>query len=102
MISTRVSHPSDVVNRGDPVKVKVISLEGSRIGLSMKEVDQHSGRDLANPDYSQSSLMRNPDKVSLTGVEFSDTKPGSKKKRYVILQLIFTDLLLQNDSKSNN
>ncbi|KAL3471001.1 P-loop containing nucleoside triphosphate hydrolase protein [Aspergillus californicus] len=42
----RVNHPSDLVSRGQPVKVKVVSIEGSRIGLSMKEVDQETGRDL--------------------------------------------------------
>ncbi|EWC45430.1 pre-mRNA-splicing factor ATP-dependent RNA helicase prp22 [Drechslerella stenobrocha 248] len=42
----RVNHPSDLLSRGQPVKVKVISMEGTRIGLSMKEVDQVSGRDL--------------------------------------------------------
>lgn len=43
----RVSHPSDFVDKGQPVKVKVIKIEGSRIGLSMKEVDQQTGEDLA-------------------------------------------------------
>lgn len=42
----RVNHPSDLVARGQPVKVKIVSIQGSRIGLSMKEVDQVSGRDL--------------------------------------------------------
>ena len=42
----RVNHPSDLVSRGQPVKVKVMSIEGKRIGLSMKEVDQSTGRDL--------------------------------------------------------
>ncbi|CZT51554.1 probable ATP dependent RNA helicase [Rhynchosporium secalis] len=43
----RVNHPSDLVTRGQPVKVKIIKIEGSRIGLSMKDVDQETGRDLA-------------------------------------------------------
>ena len=42
----RVNHPSDLVSRGQPVKVKVVKIEGPRIGLSMKEVDQTTGRDL--------------------------------------------------------
>ncbi|KAK2807479.1 DEAH-box ATP-dependent RNA helicase prp22 [Onygenales sp. PD_10] len=42
----RVNHPSDLVSKGQPVKVKVASIQGSRIGLSMKEVDQVTGRDL--------------------------------------------------------
>ncbi|KAJ6144966.1 ATP-dependent RNA helicase DHX8 [Penicillium chermesinum] len=42
----RVNHPSDLVSRGQPVKVKVLSIQGNRIGLSMKEVDQTTGMDL--------------------------------------------------------
>ncbi|KAJ5121336.1 uncharacterized protein N7515_009297 [Penicillium bovifimosum] len=42
----RVNHPSDLVSRGQPVKVKVASIQGTRIGLSMKEVDQVTGMDL--------------------------------------------------------
>jgi ATP-dependent RNA helicase DHX8/PRP22 len=42
----RVNHPNDLVSRGQPVKVKVASIQGTRIGLSMKEVDQVTGRDL--------------------------------------------------------
>ncbi|RPB29380.1 P-loop containing nucleoside triphosphate hydrolase protein [Terfezia boudieri ATCC MYA-4762] len=42
----RVNHPSDLLAREQPVKVKVISIEGKRIGLSMKEVEQNTGRDL--------------------------------------------------------
>ena len=43
----RVNHPSDLVSRGQPVKVKVARVEGSRISLSMKDVDQATGQDLA-------------------------------------------------------
>ncbi|KAJ7597435.1 P-loop containing nucleoside triphosphate hydrolase protein [Mycena floridula] len=43
---TRVNSASDLLSRGQPVKVKVMSVAGSRIGLSMKDVDQASGRDL--------------------------------------------------------
>jgi len=42
----RVNHPSDLVSRGQPVKVKVVSIQGTRIGLSMKEVDQVTGMDI--------------------------------------------------------
>jgi ATP-dependent RNA helicase DHX8/PRP22 len=42
----RVNHPSDLLSRGQAVKVKVVKIEGNRIGLSMKEVDQVTGRDL--------------------------------------------------------
>lgn len=42
----RVNHPSDLVSKGQNVKVKVVKIEGNRIGLSMKEVDQDTGDDL--------------------------------------------------------
>ncbi|TDL28071.1 hypothetical protein BD410DRAFT_342534 [Rickenella mellea] len=42
----RVNSASDLLSRGQPVKVKVLSVAGSRISLSMKDVDQASGRDL--------------------------------------------------------
>jgi len=43
----RVNHPSDIVSRWQEVKVKVTKMENGRISLSMKEVDQKTGRDLA-------------------------------------------------------
>ena len=42
----RVNSASDLLSRGQPVKVKVMSVAGSRISLSMKDVDQATGRDL--------------------------------------------------------
>lgn len=42
----RVNHPSDLVARGQQVWVKVTSIEGSRVGLSMKDVDQETGMDM--------------------------------------------------------
>lgn len=43
---TRANAASDMLSRGQSVKVKVMSVAGSRVGLSMKDVDQASGRDL--------------------------------------------------------
>ncbi|KAI1083404.1 P-loop containing nucleoside triphosphate hydrolase protein [Whalleya microplaca] len=43
----RVNHPSDLLSRGQDVKIKVIKIEPNRIGLSMKDVDQETGMDLA-------------------------------------------------------
>ena len=43
----RVNHPSDLLSKDQIVKVKVVKIEGGRIGLSMKDVDQETGRDLA-------------------------------------------------------
>ena len=42
----RAGSASDLVSRGQAVKVKVMSIAGTRVGLSMKDVDQSTGRDL--------------------------------------------------------
>ncbi|KAL7276155.1 DEAH-box ATP-dependent RNA helicase prp22 [Rhizina undulata] len=65
----RVNHPSDLLSRGQFVKVKVISIEGTRIGLSMKDVDQVSGRDL------------DPGKIIASGANM-ESMDGSGKGRY--------------------
>ncbi|KAL1977388.1 hypothetical protein VTN31DRAFT_247 [Thermomyces dupontii] len=66
----RVNHPSDLVSRGQHVKVKVISIQGSRIGLSMKEVDQVTGRDLV------------PQRRLATGANMERLDGMSAKDRY--------------------
>ncbi|XP_055621408.1 ATP-dependent RNA helicase DHX8 [Toxorhynchites rutilus septentrionalis] len=58
----RVNSVTDVVNRGDSIKVKVISIAGSKISLCMKDVDQESGKDL-NP-LSHAHLQENSDLAS--------------------------------------
>ena len=42
----RVNHPSDIVERGQPVKVKVVAVKDGKISLSMSEVDQKTGKDI--------------------------------------------------------
>ncbi|KAJ2932819.1 hypothetical protein H1R20_g4271, partial [Candolleomyces eurysporus] len=42
----RANSAQDLLSKGQPVKVKVMSAAGTRIGLSMKDVDQTTGRDL--------------------------------------------------------
>jgi len=42
----RVGHPSEIVERGQAVKVKITGLKDGKISLSMAEVDQESGEDL--------------------------------------------------------
>ncbi|KAI9570350.1 P-loop containing nucleoside triphosphate hydrolase protein [Boletus coccyginus] len=42
----RANSASDLLSRGQQVKVKVMSVAGSRVSLSMKDVDQVTGRDL--------------------------------------------------------
>ncbi|TFK41861.1 P-loop containing nucleoside triphosphate hydrolase protein [Crucibulum laeve] len=45
-VGARANSASDLLSRGQPVKVKVMSVAGTKVGLSMKDVDQVSGRDL--------------------------------------------------------
>lgn len=61
--------PKAAVSRGQRVKVKIISITGSKVSLSMKEVDQATGEDL-NPNRSTIGLaqaaddLRNPNRPS--------------------------------------
>ncbi|KRX63084.1 putative pre-mRNA-splicing factor ATP-dependent RNA helicase mog-5 [Trichinella sp. T9] len=65
----RVNAVSDVVTRGQKVKVKVLASSGNRTSLSMREVDQETGEDL-NPTedvdqddqhFDETLQLRNPD-----------------------------------------
>lgn len=51
------------VKRGDRVKVKVISISGSKLALSMKEVDQATGQDLL-PQRSKEGIQKMAAEVS--------------------------------------
>ncbi|KAG6428601.1 hypothetical protein SASPL_112853 [Salvia splendens] len=46
LATRRISNAKDVVKRDQEVYVKVISVSGSNLSLSMRDVDQNSGRDL--------------------------------------------------------
>ena len=85
----RVNHPSDLVSRGQAVKVKVVKIEGSRIGLSMKEVDQETGLDLAPQTRIQSGA--NMERL------------GGGKSEYGLIDekvLVFEDDVPQNTRKN--
>ncbi|KAJ2908590.1 DEAH-box ATP-dependent RNA helicase prp22, partial [Coemansia aciculifera] len=64
--NVRVGNPREVLERGQSVRVKVVSIVGSKLGLSMKDVDQGTGADLTPhlfpgmPSESQESDRRNP------------------------------------------
>ncbi|TDH68582.1 hypothetical protein CCR75_000973 [Bremia lactucae] len=53
----RVSNVKDVAKRGDRVKVKLISISGMKLSLSMRDVDQQSGDDLM-PQRSSTGIER--------------------------------------------
>ncbi|XP_011192379.2 ATP-dependent RNA helicase DHX8 [Zeugodacus cucurbitae] len=86
----RVTDVTEVVQRNANVKVKVMSIAGQKVSLSMKEVDQASGRDLnplshvapedemrdRNPDrpYSGTSLL------NLQGGSMDNDESDSRKR----------------------
>ena len=113
MAEGRVNHPSDLVSRFQPVKVKVIKMEGGRISLSMKEVDQRTGRDLA-PGKRIASLASGANSQGLGGIPgldsavpvvedgYSGRKNGMRKRmtspeRWEIKQLIASGVIPKSD-----
>ncbi|OAL54359.1 ATP-dependent RNA helicase-like protein DHX8 [Pyrenochaeta sp. DS3sAY3a] len=109
----RVNHPSDLVSRFQEVKVKVIKMEGGRISLSMKEVDQRTGRDLA-PEKRIASFASGANSQGLGGIPgldssvpviedgFNSRKNGMRKRmtspeRWEIKQLIASGAIPKSD-----
>lgn len=60
----RVSDVSEVVSRGMKIKVKVLSVAGQKVSLSMKEVCQTTGKDLNPTSHitEEKDNYRNPDR----------------------------------------
>ena len=103
----RVGKPSEVVTRGQRVKVKVVSIAGSRIGLSMRDVDQRTGQDLT-PEMGREDT-RNPDRPGFDEVRIVDdfdpkaskgVKRISSPERWEIKQLIASGVLDPKDYPS--
>jgi ATP-dependent RNA helicase DHX8/PRP22 len=111
MEGQRVNHPSDLVSRGQPVKVKVVKIENGRIGLSMKDVDQETGRDLAPQARIQSGANNERlggakngyGVIDDRGVSFDSGGPPKPKKRmtsperWEIRQLIASGVVKASD-----
>jgi ATP-dependent RNA helicase DHX8/PRP22 len=102
----RVNHPSDLVSRWQEVKVKVIKMEGGRISLSMKEVDQVSGRDLAPhrrlASGANSQGLGGTDAVPVVEESFNNRSNGVRKRmtspeRWEIKQLIASGVIPKSE-----
>ncbi|KAG2187395.1 hypothetical protein INT44_005083 [Umbelopsis vinacea] len=102
----RINDPSEVVQRGDRVKVKVMSVAGTRISLSLRDVDQRTGQDLSphlkvrSAGEYEEEITRNPDRPSATRariVEDDDSGRSRKRlsspERWEIKQLIASGVL---------
>ncbi|KAM0325863.1 hypothetical protein ACHAQA_007166 [Verticillium albo-atrum] len=86
----RVNHPSDLLSRDQQVWVKVISVDGNRIGLSMKQVDQETGMDLvpqarissgANMEALGGGASRNGNMFDAGVMPPPNQRPQRQKKR---------------------
>lgn len=91
----RVTNVSDVVNRGDKVKVKVISVTGQKVSLTMKDVCQETGKDLNPTSHAHLEAERegrNPDRpppnaTVLAGLQGGlDPDEDSRKESHQDLQ----------------
>lgn len=71
--SSRKAHARDMVARGDKVWVKVVSISGNRISLSMRDVDQKTGEDLLPMQGREGYREENTAKSSLYGLSGIDT-----------------------------
>jgi ATP-dependent RNA helicase DHX8/PRP22 len=106
----RVQHPNDIVKRGQKVWVKVMTIAGNRIGLSMKDADQTTGADLSpnlrvrTKEEEEREASRNPEPRSSWGQEvkvIDDSEvvvQGGRKRlsspeRWEIKQLIASGVL---------
>lgn len=109
----RVNHPSDLLSRGQDVKIKVVKIEPNRIGLSMKDVDQETGLDLAPQARIQSGANmeslgsrngvapRNDDNLASLANYTGPPRPHKKRmtspERWEIRQLIASGVAKASD-----
>lgn len=98
MQDNRVNHPSDVVQRGDKVYVKVLEINGDRIRLSMKDADQITGRDLSAND-GQGVLSTDMGSALINSLMSKKTgkKRMSSPERFEIKQLIAAGVVNPKD-----
>ncbi|XP_070505964.1 ATP-dependent RNA helicase DHX8 [Chironomus tepperi] len=105
----RVTDVNEVVSRGNNVKVKVMSITGQKVSLSMKEVDQLTGADLNPLSHKPTEYdadARNPDRpvapmsmLSLPGNVDDDkdiaghVKRISSPERWEIKQMISSGVI---------
>ncbi|BFG21024.1 hypothetical protein CerSpe_072980 [Prunus speciosa] len=87
----RISNAKDVVKRDREVYVKVISISGPKLSLSMRDVDQHTGKDLlplkksseddalrTNPTFSKDRPVTRTGLSGIRIVEEDDVGPSRR------------------------
>ena len=81
----RVSSAKEVVAKGQEVWVKVVSVNASKVSLSMRDVDQQTGQDLLPPQAANPSSS-NPAPAAqglrgLSGITVKDDDNGNMPRR---------------------
>lgn len=83
----RVSSAKEVVAKGQEVWVKVVSVNASKVSLSMRDVDQQTGQDLLPPQAANPSSSSNPAPAGaqglrgLSGITVKDDDNGTMPRR---------------------
>jgi ATP-dependent RNA helicase DHX8/PRP22 len=75
-----VRDPRQVVKRGQKVRVKVISSVGTKLALSMKEVDQETGEDLFPQRSLAAAKARGESHLSSTSTSHNPLGPSSSQQ----------------------
>ncbi|PIN10053.1 RNA helicase [Handroanthus impetiginosus] len=93
MASRRIANAKDVVKRDQEVYVKVISISGNKLSLSMRDVDQNSGKDLLPLKRSEEGdgLRANPSgrndgggtgsRIGLSGIKITEDDDTAPSRR---------------------
>lgn len=93
MATRRIANAKDVVKRDQEVHVKVISVSGNKLSLSMRDVDQNSGKDLLPLKRSEEEDVsrRNPSslnddggmrgRIGLSGIKITEEEVVVQSRR---------------------
>lgn len=96
----RVTSVSDVVERHKAVKVKVTSIAGSKISLSMKDVDQETGEDL-NPQNTRRLISAaQAESEAGTSCSFSAARNPDRPNNFAGVSSVDDDSLVQQVTHS--
>ncbi|KAI3710655.1 hypothetical protein L2E82_40444 [Cichorium intybus] len=89
MATRRIANAKDVVKRDEEVFVKVISISGQKLSLSMRDVDQKTGRDLlplkkkgtGDDELHPSNVSSNTTRTGLSGIRITEEDVGVPSRR---------------------
>ncbi|CAD6244696.1 unnamed protein product [Miscanthus lutarioriparius] len=93
MASRRVANAKEVVKRDQEVYVKVVSVKGQKLSLSMRDVDQDTGKDLlpmqrggddaprVNPSGGNGSGMGSGKRLGLSGIVITEEDEAAPMSR---------------------